>query len=176
MMAGITIIVIAIIITAIMSHQLGIDNFDVRKLSYLIRDTIDSMNNNSDETNDVNMNVRQNRSKFSPNEVALIQVINSLDICSGEKNGKYYFPFYMTNIQIMQVIKESYMNSKKIGETILQKNHDKRNDKETDPVIGKKLYEGVSNSGMVIQFYYNFDLNLIEDAYLVLSNSNTGKD
>lgn len=175
MMAGITIIVIAIIITAIMSHQLGIDNFDVRKLSYLIRDTIDSMNNNSDETNDVNMNVRQNRSKFSPNEVKLIQAIRDLDI-DDKRNGKDYFPFYMTNVQIMQAIKEAYMNSEGISEIIIQRNHDRRNDEESDPVIGKKLYEGVSNSGMVIQFYYNFDLNLIEDAYPVLSNSNTGKD
>lgn len=99
--------------------------------------------------------------KFTQLEYQFVGEIDKLD-------RKDHYPVDMTNLQIMQVIKEAYSNANKIGNRKFQSS-DNENGKSA-PHKGKILYEGISKNGMMIQFWYNFDWDIIETAYPVTSD------
>lgn len=110
---------------------------------------------------------------FTRQELRFIAEIDKLDISKGQ--FKDHFPVEMTNLQIMKAIRESYHNAKKCGHRKMEKNHDRRNGEITEPVKGKILYEGITHDNMIIQFWYNFDLGIIETAYPTEMNDNAKK-
>lgn len=120
--------------------------------------------------------------RFTDSELALASEIDKRDIFNGEYNE--HFPAQMTNLQIMEAIKQAYHAAHKISPRKLQVVYDRREDRyfgEEDgkmvyPVKGKILYEGTAKNGMAIQFWYNFDLDLIEDAYPVRMNNGVKKN
>ena len=88
-------------------------------------------------------------------------------------------PAQMTNLQIMEAVKQAYHTARKISPRKLQAVYDRRKGRDfgeecgemSYPVKGKILYEGNAKNGMVVQFWYNFDLDLIEEAYPVRMNN-----
>lgn len=116
--------------------------------------------------------------RFTDLELSLASQIDRRDIVNGEYNG--HFPIQMTSLQIMKTIKKAYHAAHKISPRKLQRVCDKRDAswcgavEVISPVKGSALYEGRAD-GLRIRFWYNFDLNLIEDAYPVIKNNSNGK-
>ena len=58
----------------------------------------------------------------------------------------------------------AYYNTRKVGKRKMQKKTDKRDGKTVNPIKVRIIYEGIINKGLVIQFWYNYDLKIIEIA------------
>lgn len=112
--------------------------------------------------------------RFTDLELSILSEVDKRDITFGRHRD--HFPVEMTDVQIMQAIKEAYETAGKIGNRKIEEKWFKRyrRDKETDPVKGHVLYEGMSKDGLIIRFWYNFDLDLIETAYPVISITEGG--
>ena len=123
------------------------------------------------------IDTRQRLRDFTPDERALAAQVDILDIVTENhvKLTKDHYPLDYTNFQIMQAIKEAYNGARKIGSRKMEKVKDRRTGEKSDPIKGKILYEGISKDNLVIQFWYNFDLDLIESAYPVKMNNNVKK-
>ena len=115
--------------------------------------------------------------RFTDSELALASEIDKRDLFNGEYNE--HFPAQMTNLQIMEAVKRAYHTARKISPRKLQAVYDRRKGRDfgeecgemSYPVKGKILYEGNAKNGMVVQFWYNFDPDLIEEAYPVRMNN-----
>ncbi len=102
---------------------------------------------------------------FSNQESAFVDEICKLD------DKKDIYPLDMTNLQIMGAIKEAYENAYKTGRRRMQQNKDKQTGEQNSPTRGQMLYRGESNKyKLTIEFWYNFDLGIIETAYPVTSD------
>ena len=129
------------------------------------------------ETNESEPDLKKetsNKIRFTALELSLVAEINERDISNGGLNG--HFPVNMTSLQIMKAVKEAYHAAYKIGSRRLQRVHDIRNTgydmgKVINSVKGRALYEGKAMNKLVIRFWYNFDLDLIEEAYPVRMNN-----
>lgn len=138
-------------------EALKINNGELDKLYYSVRNKILSMNR-TDTTPGYTNKYDKIESGFTKQEYQLVQEIDKLD-----KDDHY--PVDMTNLQIMDAIREAYKNTEKSGKCKRQKGQE--NDGSLPaPVNGKKLYLGRSRKyDLIIEFWYNFDLNIIESAY-----------
>lgn len=107
------------------------------------------------------------RFHFTESELMIVSEVDKRDVSLGKYRAHY--PVEMTNLQIMQAVKEAYSTARRIGMRKVAKANFERylcdTGNEPDPVKGSTLYEGVSKDGLVIRFWYNFDLNQIETAY-----------
>lgn len=151
-------------------EELGISINDLNKIESDIKRKINARNLNdmdSDSKRKIT-NKMPSDLKFTDQELAFVDEVCKID---GRKD---HYPIEMTNIQIMQAVKEAYSGAMKIGHRKIQDIKDKRNEETISSTKGRILYEGVSRKGMVIQFWYNFDLDLIETAYPV-PDSNSKK-
>lgn len=156
-----------------MREKLNISSKDLYKLRRSITEKIDRLETNEAEP-DLKKETGQ-KIRFTDLELALVSEIGRRDILNGEYNE--HFPVQMTNLQIMRAVKEAYHAAYKISPRKLQRVCDKRDTdryglaKVISPVKGRILYEGISKNGLVIRFWYNFDLDLIETAYPVRMNN-----
>ena len=159
-------------------NRLGISKIDVRNLELSIKSKIEGRNSaDIDESLKRDIGESKHR-KFTDLEFRFMSEIDLLDkkYKEGEERFKDHYPVEMTNLQIMEAIRDAYGNARKIKARVLQVNKDKRTGKKTDPVEGQQLYEGYSRMhDLVIQFWYNFDLDLIETAYPIRMNNNSRK-
>lgn len=94
---------------------------------------------------------------------------------NGEKEYVDHYPINLTNLQIMDAIREAYNSAARIGTIQIQ--FDKKDELSLPaPNKGKRLYEGYSTTyKLTIQLWFNFDLNIIESAYPVGMNRNIKK-
>lgn len=152
---------------SVIMKKLNIDENAVRKIIGSISDKIYIRNmqeSGNDEYADKNY-------KFNKMELSLLSLIDKLD--NPVDSAGDYFPIEMTYLEIMKAVREAYGTARKISERKLQRVRDKRilypmhNEDIAEPAEGRILYEGESKHGLTIRFWYNFDLNLIEDAYPV---------
>ena len=114
--------------------------------------------------------------KFTALELAVAAEADRRDIAFGRHRD--HFPIEMTRAQMRQAIREAYSNAHKAGKRKIQRTYDRRYDwgEEIEPVKGASLYEGEAGTyGLVIRFWYNFDMDLIEIAYPVMGNGDSGK-
>lgn len=172
---------------AIIMNKLNIASYEkIHKLVISIQDKINEINKADDLLSEKERSIRSDKCRFTSEEWSLINQIDLSGLKENEKGETYTdcFRADMTNRQIMQAIKEAYHTAHKIAPRRLQRVHDRRNDvlrtkepeKLVSPVKGEALYEGSAKNGMVIQFWYNFDLNLIEDAYPVRMHNDDKKN
>lgn len=115
---------------------------------------------------------------FTDSQLKFISEIDRLDCKEKDDDEKFkdHYPIKMTNLQIMDAIKEAYSNAKKIGKRKMEPMEDERTGDAVTPTKGKVLYEGESYTyKLIIQFWYNFDMNLIETAYPIRMNNNAKK-
>lgn len=139
----------------VIAENLKISVNDLRYLELSVRRKINARNLNDTDLDSKNR-------KFTTLEYQFISEINKFD-------KKDIYPLDMTNLQIMGAIKEAYSNARKIRSRRIQPN-DGSNEKSA-PIKGKILYEGYSSKyDLIIQFWYNFDLGIIETAYPVTSD------
>lgn len=176
------------------NQNIVIKNLRITSLSKLLdlKDSIQFKINKRNETDILSSpkerRLNNDRYKFTADERSLVYQVSLLDIETDEDTGegryKDQYKLDMTNLQIMQAIQEAYGNAVKIKERKHQPNKDRRNEtrldkdkiKEPEPVEGRRLYEGYSSTHeLIIQFWYNFDMNLIETAYPVGMNNNAMK-
>lgn len=124
----------------------------------------------------------KSRFRFTELELSIVSEIDKRDVSLGKY--RYHYPVEMTYLQIMQAIKEAYSTARQIGMRKIVRPHfntfsfneyllDKCD--KINPVKGSALYEGVSEDGLVIRFWYNFDLDRIETAYPIRANNNSKK-
>lgn len=140
------------------AESLGISVDDVGALEDSIKRKINFRN-----LNFIYKDLDSKKKKFTPLELQFATQIDKLD-------RKDLYRVEMTNLQIMQAIKEAYSNAKKAGELKIQFNT-KDDSSLAAPDKGKRLYEGYSSKyNLIIQFWYNFDLDIIETAYPVTSD------
>lgn len=114
--------------------------------------------------------------EFTELELAIVSEVDRRDIWLGQSRNHY--PVKMTEMQIMRAIKEAYESAHEVGKRKLQKYVSRgyrgwRDEKE--PEKGSVLYEGISKNGLIIRFWYNFDLDLIETAYPIMVDNNAKK-
>lgn len=111
---------------------------------------------------------------FTKQEREFARQIDALDKSKGHM--KDHYPYELTNLQIMEAIKEAYKNARKIGSKKINISNNPTDMDPDAPYIGKQLYEGYSKKyDLVIQFWYNFDYNFIESAWPVRMNNNAKK-
>ena len=114
--------------------------------------------------------------QFTDLELAVAAEADRRDVAFGRRRN--HFPLEMSRAQMKQAIREAYSNAHKVGKRKIQKRYDARYggwDME-GTVKGASLYEGESETyGLVIRFWYNFDMDLIEIAYPVMRNGDVGK-
>ena len=129
---------------------------DLRYLELSVRRKINARNLNDTDLDSKNR-------KFTTLEYQFISEINKFD-------KKDIYPLDMTNLQIMGAIKEAYKSAHRAGN--LKIKFDTKDDSSlAAPDKGKRLYEGYSSKyNLIIQFWYNFDLGIIETAYPVTSD------
>lgn len=165
---------------AIIMNKLNIASYEkIHKLVISIQDKIDEINKADDLLSEKERSIRSDKCRFTSEEWSLINQIDLFGLKADEQGEAYTdcFRADMTNRQIMQAIKEAYHTAYKISPRKLQVVYDRRENRdfgEEDgkvvyPIKGRALYEGISKNGLTIRFWYNFDLNLIEDAYPVVS-------
>lgn len=145
-------------------NDLKISEKEMNELYRSIRQKI-LARNMTDTPSDYKEKTKSNKiPKFTEQEYEFVQEIDKLD-----KDDHY--PVDMTNLQIMDAIREAYKNTEKSGKCKRQKGQE--NDGSLPaPVNGKKLYLGRSRKyDLIIEFWYNFDLNIIETAYPVRMSS-----
>lgn len=94
---------------------------------------------------------------FDFEENKLIAVVDYCDKYVN-KESKDHFPPYMSDYDIMKAIQDAYKSAEKV-EIIGRGNQGLQE--------AKTIYQGKSNEGLDIQFYNNFNLDIIESAYLV---------
>ena len=166
-------------------------NIDKDKLDKLVKSTKHKINirNLSDFDTETKEEWRSSGKKFefTGDELNLVAEVYKLDTEGKDEYGNVcytnHYDIDMTNLQIMQAIKEAYGNAKRTGRMQMQPIKDRRiikgygdfDPEPVKPVKGKREYEGVSKKGLVIRFWYNFDLDLIETAYPVVVNNNAKK-
>lgn len=157
-------------------RNLGIDDDELDHIAYSIRDKINARNKN--DLNPANLKKADIRNPdFTDQEYRFIDEIDKLDISKG--NLKDHFPVTMTNLQIMDAIKEVYMSKEliRVGSKQICDSKNKRADEDLDaPRLGKIHYRGHSDKYDIdIEFLYNFDYNFIETAYPIRMNNNSKK-
>lgn len=111
--------------------------------------------------------------KITKDELDFIKEVDKLDIVDG-KSVSHFNPT-MTNLQIMEAIKEAYNNAHKIGGIKIRSDKDLRTGESVHPTRGYCKYEGISNKhgNIKIHFLYSFDMNLITTAYPYQGSDNT---
>lgn len=150
---------------------------------HLVRSIKEKINaRNFRGTNQSSVDVKSKKFDFTGEEMNLVAEIDKLDIVvkNGQRILEDHYPVDMSNWQIMDAIKEAYLNASKTSGVIMQSVRDRRGDEENaktgkviEPVKGKRTYRGESKKyGLVIEFWYNFDLDLIETAYPIRMNNN----
>ena len=114
--------------------------------------------------------------RFTDLELAIAAEADKRDVVFGRRRN--HFPLEMSRAQMKQAIREAYSNAHKVGKRKIQKTYDVRHgywDIE-DTVKGASLYEGKSKTyGLVIRFWYNFGMDLIEIAYPVMGDGDAEK-
>lgn len=163
--------------------RLNIDKYDMEKLINSIKSKINTRNFRG--TDKASINVKPNKFDFTGDEMNLVAEIDKLDVVvkNGQRLIEDHYPIDMSNWQIMDAIKEAYLNASKTSGIIMQGVRDRRGDteysntgKQIDPVKGKRTYQGESRKyNLIIEIWYNFDLNLIESAYPLKMNNNAKK-
>lgn len=160
----------------VIKEKLQVNDNDLYRLERLIEDKIYARNMSDSDPKSNGRISDKAGFKFTESELSLISEINNLYISNEEFID--CFPVEMTTPQIMRAIKEAYYTARRISEVKLQRVYDRRTEMFSwsdceiiEPVKGKALYEGISQNGLVICFWYNFDLNLIEDAYPVIEKN-----
>lgn len=103
---------------------------------------------------------------FDFEEDKLIAVVDYCDKYVN-KESKDHFPPYMSDYEIMKAIQDAYKTAEKVeimgrGNQGLQE--------------AKTIYQGKSDKGLDIQFYYNLDLDIIESAYPVFVDTTNRPD
>ena len=115
--------------------------------------------------------------RFTDLELAVAAEADRRDVAFGRRRN--HFPMEMSRVQMKQAIREAYSNAHKVGKRKIQKTYDRRYDGlrvEIASVKGASLYEGESGTyGLVIRFWYNFDMDLIEIAYPVMGDGDAEK-
>lgn len=130
-----------------------------------IRDKITTIN-----MNDVKPNAHGKIIDFTKDELAFIDQVLMLD------DVKDHYPVQMSYLNIMRVIKEAYEYAYKTNDGIrMQPSLDRRTGETKRPVRGQRKYRGESKYDMDIEFWYNFDLDIIETAYPLRMNNNANK-
>lgn len=162
-------------IDAVLAHKSNVTEiekiFDLKsgKLSDIRRSIIDKIHkrNESDIDPEFKKKINNRRKfQFTNLELSVVSEISKRDISFGKI--RYHFPVYMTNMEIIKSVKEAYNSAHKVGKREIKKSCVIRCMiyNKFDPVKGRVLYEGYSSTyNLVIQFYYNFDLDIIETAY-----------
>lgn len=128
-------------------------------------DKIVSRNRSKDMSNEQLKNfVPENKCGFTTDEINFALEIDKID----EENGRKisHFPLEMTSLQIMKNIYEAYRFCKKQGKRQIVKIADESKGSLPAPEKGKVLYRGMSQE-LIIDFWYNFDYDIIEIAYPV---------
>ena len=127
-----------------------------------IRDKITTIN-----MNDVKPNAHGKIIDFTKDELAFIDQVLMLD------DVKDHYPVQMSYLNIMRVIKEAYEYAYKTNDGIrMQPSLDRRTGETKRPVRGQRKYRGESKNGMLIEFWYDFDLKVIMSAYPIGTHEN----
>lgn len=106
----------------------------------------------------------KNSNLFEDNEWDVLLQIDKLDIVGG--NHVDHYPATMTNLQIMDAIKEAYESAHKEGAIEIGSGRDLRTGENITEVEGHQEYVGRSvTHDMTICFLYSRDMNLITTAY-----------
>lgn len=108
---------------------------------------------------DLPVNGKGDNTAFNIDENRLISVIDYCDKYIN-KEAKDHFPPYMSDHDIMKTIKEAYDNAEKVEERSYGKTR-------VSSPKGTMLFQGTSDKGLTIQFYYDFDNDEISTAYPV---------
>lgn len=145
----------------------GMDNKQLNDTRDHIRKKI-----NANNMNDLNMErhgkvlYKEKEYEFTDEENEFIRETLKLD------KVKDHFPKYMTYLQIMRSIKEAYENAHKINDhTVMQPSLDRRTGETKQPKNGQRKYRGESKNGLLIEFWYDFDLKVITSAYPLNTHS-----
>jgi hypothetical protein len=102
--------------------------------------------------------------EFTDEEKKFIAQAEKLHLDGGKPATHY--KINMTNLQIMDAIKEAYKNAHRLGEKSLKQDKDLRTGELPQPMKGYRKYEGYSPKyDITIRFLYNFDMDLITTAY-----------
>ena len=160
------------------AKNLNIDDSEIDYIVDAIQDKINARNKN--DLNPKNLERADKRNPdFSDKEYQFIDEIDRLDLSKGKM--KDYFPAHMTNLQIMDAIKEVYTSKEliRIDDKQICVSKGAKNDEEEDldaSKLGKTHYRGHSDRyGFDIEFLYNFDYDFIETAYPLRMNNNAKK-
>lgn len=109
-------------------------------------------------------NRRKNSDLFKDNEWDILLQIDKLDVVKGIHVDHY--PATMTNLQIMEAIKEAYESAHKEGAIEIGSDRDLRTGENITEAEGHQKYVGRSvTHDMTICFLYSRDMNLITTAY-----------
>lgn len=157
-------------------RNLKIDDLELDEIADSVRRKINARNKN--DLNSKNMKIANKaHPDFTEKEYQFIYEIDRLDISKGIL--KDHFPAYMTNLQIMDAIKEVYESRdlKRIDGKQICSNKKEGAEEDLDaPQLGKVHYQGYSSRhDLYIEFLYNFDYNFIETAYPLRMNNNVKK-
>lgn len=107
--------------------------------------------------------------QFTEPELRFVKLLDEID-------PKDHWPVNMSNIMIMDAIRDAYDNAIKDGNRQYSSSGSKTSDKPAAPNKGKMQYKGTSTRhGLIIQFRYNFDFDIIETAYPIRTNNNSKK-
>ena len=158
--------------THIIAEKINIDIVDVIRFSKDFQDKIISRNT----TNTTYGNKLKDLMipKFTKEEEIFANIIDRLD--TSNKGIKDHYPYKLTNLQIMDAIREAYSNARKIGKKKINTSNNSSDENPDASYKGKQLYEGYSGKyNLVIQFIYNFDYDFVETAYPVRMNNNVKK-
>lgn len=156
----------------IIAEKINIDIVDVIRFSKDFQDKIISRNTTNttygNELKDLMI------PKFTKEEEIFANIIDRLD--TSNKGIKDHYPYKLTNLQIMDAIREAYNNARKIGKKKINTSNNSSDENPDASYKGKQLYEGYSGKyNLVIQFIYNFDYDFVETAYPVRMNNNVKK-
>ena len=132
-----------------------LDEDELKKLYGGIRNKIAKLNEDPAPTI-ANLGIKV---EFTEIERKFVNLLDEID-------PKDHWPVEMSNIMIMDAIREAYENAEKDGNRQYSSSGSKTSDKPAAPNKGKMLYKGTSTRHkLIIQFWYNFDLDIIETAY-----------
>jgi len=138
---------------------------DDDQLQDIIDDIRDKITINN--MNDLKPGNRGKCQDFTKEELAFIDQAMILD------DIKDHYPVTMTYLDIMRAIKQAYENANKTNDPIrMQPSLDKRTGESKRTIRGQRKYRGESKNGMLIEFWYDFDLKIITSAYPIGTHVN----